>query len=173
MVMDSFPKFAILSHVLPPSSTGQAIVLHRLVKDLKPDRYCLLSVRDYHAPAAPGSIPENACARLPGRYYHLPARLYFQGRLWRRAEPVRGAASLALQVAERARKVTRILRHERCDALIACTGELIDLPAGFLAARRLGIPFYPYLFDDYVTQWTNPQRRWFARLAAPWIMKGA
>lgn len=171
--MDPCPKFAILSHVLPPSSTGQAIVLHRLLKDLPRERYCLLSVRDYQAPAEPSAVPENACSHLPARYHYLPPRLYFQGRLWRRTEPFRGAASLTLQVFHRARKITRILRSEGCQALIACTGELIDMPAGYLAARRLGIRFFPYLFDDYVSQWTNPQRRLFAKLAAPWIMRGS
>ena len=60
-------KFALISQVLPPSWSGQAIVLYRLLQNLRPDDYCLLSRQEITL-----EQKENS-RRLPGRYYHLPA----------------------------------------------------------------------------------------------------
>ncbi|HMD90199.1 MAG TPA: glycosyltransferase [Anaerolineaceae bacterium] len=74
------------------------------------------------------------------------------------------------QIWARARQVKNILRRENCGALVACTGDLIDMPAGFLASQMANIPFYAYIFDDYVFQWTSGRRQ-FAKLVAPFIFK--
>ena len=64
------------------------------------------------------------------------------------------------------------LVSERCASIIACTGDLYDIPAGFLASRLARIPFYAYIFDDYVYQWTG-SRRWIARIIASIIFRTA
>lgn len=56
--------------------------------------------------------------------------------------------------------------------LIACTGDLYDLPAVYLASKRTGIPFIPYVFDDYRYQWTGFYRT-IARWLEPDILKHA
>jgi glycosyltransferase involved in cell wall biosynthesis len=48
---------------------------------------------------------------------------------------------------------------------VACSGELLDIPAGFMAARSLGIAFFAYMFDDYASQWIQPFPRGFAQAA--------
>ena len=40
-------KFAIISHVLPPSWSGQAMILFKLLKDVNPSDYILISREDY------------------------------------------------------------------------------------------------------------------------------
>ena len=45
------PKTAIVSHVLPPSPSGQAVVLYRLLEGMPPDRYCLISRERYEGDA--------------------------------------------------------------------------------------------------------------------------
>jgi glycosyltransferase involved in cell wall biosynthesis len=71
-----------------------------------------------------------------------------------------------------ARQIERIARRERCELLIACSGDLHDLPAAAVAARRAGIPFVPYMFDDYLFQWTGFRRR-IARFLEPLALRNA
>src|SRR5947209_47570 len=71
----SCPKFTLVSHVLPPSPSGQAIVLYRLLRDLDPANYCLISIKDYISSTKPGngeSRSDNITNRLAGNYYVLP-----------------------------------------------------------------------------------------------------
>ena len=72
----------------------------------------------------------------------------------------------------RSRQIEAIVRKERLGLIVACSGDLVDLPASCLAARRAGIPFVPYLFDDYLYQWTGSMRT-AARRMEPWVMKHA
>ncbi|MHB1024892.1 MAG: glycosyltransferase [Desulfobacteria bacterium] len=69
-----------------------------------------------------------------------------------------------IAVRSRARQISDIARRERCGLLVGCTGDLYDLPATALAARWTGLPFVPYIFDDYIYQWTGTSRRIAARL---------
>lgn len=147
-------KLAIVSHVLPPSSSGQSVILYRLLRTRDASSYCLISVS---AQAA-----GTAYQPLPAKYHQLPRerRVRGAGRL-----RLLGAADIAFRVWQRARNVARIVREERCDAILACSGDLIDLPAAYRASRACGVLFYAYMFDDYVSQWTNPLERRFARRA--------
>src|SRR3972149_4623186 len=60
-------KFAIISHILPPSPSGQGMVLFRLLNGLSTDMYCLVSRENYEA------FPKNSAGseKLPVRYYSL------------------------------------------------------------------------------------------------------
>jgi hypothetical protein len=68
-----------------------------------------------------------------------------------------------LRTYQRARQIFRILKKERSEAVVACTGDLYDLPAAFLASRRAGLRYYIYLFDDYFYQWPGALERSFAQ----------
>jgi glycosyltransferase involved in cell wall biosynthesis len=47
-------------------------------------------------------------------------------------------------------------------------------PAGYLASRRLGIPFYAYIFDDYLyREWEDPSAAFWARRFEPRLMRHA
>ncbi len=153
-------RLGIVSHVLPPSPSGQAVVLYRLLSGIPPERYFLISRENY---GSPGEAAASASAKLPVRYYHLSPhrRLAFS-----RIPGIRQLTEHLdawTAVRDRSRQIADIVRRERCGLLVACTGDLYDLPAAALAARRTGIPFVPYLFDDYVFQWTGPARRVAAR----------
>jgi glycosyltransferase involved in cell wall biosynthesis len=139
-------RFALVSNVLPPGDSSHAAIIYRLLRDLDPRRYCVISSGHSEtsgAAAAPG--------RLAGTHYYLPpvprlTRGYRMGlRLWReRVNFVVGAIA-------RARAIVRILRREECDAVVVCTGghEVLDFPAAFLASRLAGARFYAYLLDQY------------------------
>jgi len=153
-----------VSHVLPPSWSGQAVVIYRLLRDLEPGSYCLIS-RQNCAPSG----QEETSSGLPVPHYHLPAEFR-----------IRGAGRLGLEVGsdwlrtfQRARHIARIVKQERVEAVVACSGDLYDLPASYLASRWVGVQCYPYLFDDYIYQWAVPTQRSFAQRFAPRLFRGA
>jgi len=155
-------KFAVISHVLPPSPSGQAVALSRILSAVPPDAYYLILSKDVPSPDPHGA--DNRL-RLPARHYSLlpepalkwPNRfgLKFMGAI----------AATAMRIRARRKKIIAILGGEPdTKAVIACTGDLDDIPSAFLASRKAGIPFFGYIFDDYAYQWTGPYR-----LLAKWM----
>ncbi len=151
-------KFAVLSQVIPPSPSGQATVLERLLRVAPVDRYCLIS------------NAEQASERTRNRYYLQPER---QINSPQRPYRLRVPANYWLRVGQRARRLARILRNENCEVLIACSGDLLNIPAGYVASRWAKVRFYVYLFDDYLYQWTLPLDRAFAKRAERMSINGA
>ena len=158
-------KFALVSHVLPPSWSGQAVVLHRLLRALDPDCYCLISLQSYD----PQSYKGDMSSRLMARYYCLNPgfRLGILQRF--------GLSGMRnwLQTYLRARQIFQIVKKDQSDAIIACTGNLYDLPAAYLASRWAGVRYFVYLFDDYLYQWPMPSQRVFAQRWEGRLIKGA
>jgi glycosyltransferase involved in cell wall biosynthesis len=148
------------------------MIIYRLLKNLSPDDYCLISRQE---------IKENGnnySRKLPGNYYHLPPEFETTGgelsgmARWTRRFKVLLNTVFGLGILLRGRRITKIARRERCDAIVACTGgDLLDLPAGYLASRRLGVNFYAYVFDDYLYVW--PKMRRFAARLESFLMKRA
>lgn len=164
-------KLAVLSPSLPPAPTGQATALYRLLRDAPSEDYCLLSEEDHNSYTAPLGMPDIPLC-LAARYYHLtewyltkPSRFG----TWR----TRALINTGLQVVQRTRNIARILKRERCGAIVAASGSLLNLPAAYLASRWLRIPFYAYLFDHYSLQWPGYLHRAFARIMEPAILRGA
>jgi glycosyltransferase involved in cell wall biosynthesis len=139
-------RFALVSNVLPPGDSSHAAVIHRLLRDLDPRRYCLLS----SGSSGTGDRSTDP-GRLAGTHYYLPptprlTRGYRMGlRSWRER------VNFGVGVIARARGIVRILRREECDAVVVCTGghEVLDFPAAFLASRLARTRFYAYLLDQY------------------------
>ena len=96
-------KFALVSSVLPPADSAHAAVLYRLLRDLDPQRYCLIS-------AGSSETESSDRGALSGTRYHLPpapslTRGYRMGlRLWRER------VNFVVGVIARARAIARILR---------------------------------------------------------------
>jgi len=154
------PKFALLSHVLPPFLSGQSIVIDRLLQGLEPDRYCLLTAGECPPPGPEGDGSEG----LPGRRYRLTPAAPVPGERFLRPGTLREAVKAGVRIVRRAREIARVLREERCALLVACTGDLYNLPAACLAGRWARVPVVPYMFDDYAFQWTGPLRAISRRL---------
>jgi len=162
-------KFALVSHVLPPSWSGQAVIIYRLLKGLSIDNYCLLSRQKYDTEIS----SDGYLNRLPAKYYHLRAEFGIaQGNRFGLAKYYKGINGL-FGVALRGKHIANVLRREKCDAIVACTADLLDLPAGYLASRLARVPFYPYMFDYYSYQWTHRIDRFFAQRLEPILIKGA
>ena len=138
-------KFALVSNVLPPSETAHAAIINRLLRNLDPKTYCLLSSTDYTNYNGP-----NYTDPLPGKYYHLQNFEFTRGYRFG-LQALRKKTNLAIGLALRVRTISRILKRERCDTVIVCTGglEILDFPAAYLASRLTGVRFYAYLLDQY------------------------
>lgn len=148
-------KFSILSHILPPAWSGQPIVLYRLLQGVPTDEYSLITS---------GEQCGNATNALSARLYQLNRPLKGWEMLASLVDPL--ADSLAAwQMEKRARLIEQILKDNNTQLLVACSGDLLDIPAGALAAKRLGVAFVPYFFDDYLYQWTG----WRRRIAQKWV----
>jgi len=163
-------KLAVVSHVLPPSWSGQAVMLHRLLRAWDARDYCLISIQDYTKNAP---YTHTATDVLPGAFFHLPRevpRFTFNvgGRLGRAAARF---SSLVMRSVDRARNIAAIAKNQRCSAILACSGDGIDIPAAFLAALFTKRPFYVYLFDDYVYQWQDRLLRFFAAFCSRAILR--
>jgi glycosyltransferase involved in cell wall biosynthesis len=162
-------KFALVSHVLPPSWSGQAVMIYRLLQGLDPDDYCLISRQNYGA----DTHQQNYSGRLPGTYYTLPPEFQItRGNRFGLAR-LRKLINVPVGVTLRGRQIASIVKREKCGALVACTGDLLDPPAGYLASRLVGVPFFLYLFDYYSYQWVEPTARFFAQHFEPILLKGA
>lgn len=161
-------RVAILSETLPPATNGQAVILSRLLQAFSPEEYCLLSTYD------PDSSTGDGIGRLPGQYHRFaPDFQLTRGYRWGLLR-LREMVNIALGILGRARQVSHIIKQEGCDAVVACTGEVVDLPAAYLASRRAGIPFYAYLFDYYsYREWWNPARKFWAYRLESMLLRAA
>lgn len=161
-------RTGFVSHTLPPATVGSAMRLHRFLRDVDPDDYCLIASRDWAEPVAGGP------PMLGGRYIRLPSE-------WRQLrEPKMPAAARAvrwlnlwLKLLQRARSIVRVARAERCQALYGLTGDLLDPVAACMAAGQLKLPFYAGVDDYYAYQWTGPMEHRFARWAERFVLKRA
>jgi glycosyltransferase involved in cell wall biosynthesis len=163
-------KFALVSHVFPPTWSGQSVVLSRLLDGLSSNQYCLISRVDYGIETTDGvHMP-----RLTGKYFYLPAELnIIRGQRFRLTNFARGFLNTMVGVMARGRRIARIVQSEKCDAIISCSGDLLDLPAAYFASRLARVPFYPYFFDYYAYQFIEPMTHRHAAFMEPYLVRGA
>ncbi len=167
-------KFALLTDALPPLWSGQALVIERLLRRLDANDYCLIS-RFKPTATDTGARDEGQQQqqrRLPARQYYLPWEPLLRGQQFGLARFHRPTLyTLASRMS--GRRIARLLRRERCEAVVACTDNLLDLPAGYFASRAARVPFYAYIFDDYGRKWLPPAESAFARHIEPRVLRGA
>jgi glycosyltransferase involved in cell wall biosynthesis len=163
-------KLGIISIALPPSQSGQSVVLFHLLKNVNADSYVLITQKNinmYH-------LQGNCNRKLSAKYYFLQPDNQITQRI------IRGMVFLGLErfldgfLTIRKNQIKKILTKELCDRAIACTGDLLDPPATFLACKELGIPFILYTFDYYSHQFAaNPLLRSFAERYEKEMVTGA
>jgi glycosyltransferase involved in cell wall biosynthesis len=160
-------KIALISHALPPSWSGQSMAIYRLLAGLSSDRYCLISTRPYGF----DEDRTHYLPDLPGSRHQIPPigfqihRAFRYGMLH---------VNFWLAILQRARFLSGVFKRERCDAVVACTGDVLDMPAAYLASRLRGIPFFPYIFDHYSKRERfEPLARVWSRKLEPWLLRGA
>jgi glycosyltransferase involved in cell wall biosynthesis len=144
---------AVISHTFPPDVNGQAIMLGRLLEGM-PTAIRLSSDRHVSLVSDNGIKIEKIAAS------------WFLRKL-RRCKWLESWV-FQLHVRERANAIERALAGYPCRAMVACTGgDLVDLPASLLVAKRIGIPCGLHYFDDYRSQWKIPNPAW----STPWMKR--
>lgn len=171
-------KFAVLSHNLPPSP-GQALVLYKLLSGIDQSQYILISQKDYESGAS-AIIAHydavSASAKLPVPYYKVSEPPQFRQGTKFGLKYVRKAINHTLAHRHHyklADELADILEKEKCEAIIACTAHLWNIPAAFRAAKNLGIEFFAYYFDWYHYQWIGAIERATAGRFEPEIIRNA
>ena len=163
-------KLALLSHVLPGSGLGQATVIHRMFSGFDPEAYCLVSPQPEH----PAQHGETQVEKLPAKQYELSRPFRFKRGYSFGLARARQLVNIQFAIRQYARRLTSILQTERCDRIVACTGDVALLPAAYIAGRRLGIPFYAYIFDHYShREWQDMAARYWAGRYEPALMRNA
>ena len=162
-------KFALISLGLPPSQSGQSMVLYHLLKKIPPENYCLITQRNFYL----YHYLEQCSIRLAARHYLLPPDYQIVRQLVKAASRLRCQPFLFLTLKIRVHQIKRILMKERAQVVIACTGDLFDPPAAFIAGNELRIPVILYAFDYYSHQWTDTTTRSFAEEFERNILNGA
>ena len=163
-------KFALISHNVPPSGTGQSLVIYRMLRELDPEHYCLISTEQHDA----NKPTDGPSQLLPCRYHYLPPSFRFERGYRLGLRTLRESVNIQVAVVDYRCRIADIVRREKCNAVVACTGDVTILPAGYLASRAAGVPFYAYLFDHYsYREWDDPVKAFWARRFEPFIMKGA
>lgn len=162
-------KIALVSRLLPPSPSGQAMMIYRLLRDVSPADYCLISSQKADA----SKDQSHYSQQLPGKYFHLSTKYEIprehRSPLWR------DGVNITLGTFSRATQIARIVRREKCDAVLSCSSgdDLLDVPSGFLASRLAGVPFHVYLFDTYAHMWVHPRTHFIGERLEPIIVRRA
>ena len=161
-------KLVVISHAMPPVPSGQSNILYHLLRHFEPGGYCLVTGFHYELPG----LVIDRTRILPANYYVCPEKfLIGPGNRW-------GLARLAIimsvvGIPHLAYQYYRIIRREKANGVVACSGYLTFLPAARLAARWAGVRFYPFVMDYYRYQFLHPLQRRLAGMFEPWILKDA
>lgn len=141
-------------------------MIHRLLCELAPESYCLISNR---AEGIEGFSNEYL-SPLPGPRYQIPAETKF----WRAFVIGMHHVNMLIAVLQRARFISRVLRRENCNVVVAWTGDVLDLPAGYIASRLVGASYYAYIQDHYSKrEFIDPVAREWATRLEPWLIRNA
>jgi len=162
-------KFAFISLGLPPSQSGQSMVLYHLLKESDPATFSLITQKNFYFYKNLGNCSE----KLMASHHFVNPDYQIIRILLTIASKLRLKTLLDLLLRLRIYQYKKILRADGCSAVIGCTGDLIDPPAAFYASKELRLPFVLYAFDYYSKQWTDPVLRSFADLHEEVIVKGA
>jgi glycosyltransferase involved in cell wall biosynthesis len=162
-------KIAIISLGLPPSHSGQSMVLYHLFKESDPETFCLITQKNFYLYKNLGNCSEKLIA--PHHFVNPDYQIIRI--LLTIASKLRLKTLLDLLLMFRIYQYKKILRSEQCSAVIGCTGDLVDPAAAFYASKDLKIPFIFYAFDYYSMQWSDPVLRSFAKRHEEILVKGA
>jgi glycosyltransferase involved in cell wall biosynthesis len=151
-------KTALVSLALPPSHSGQSMVIYHLLKNVDPGLFVLVTQTNYFQYHHQG----QSLHPLPFPTFSINPDYQVTRALTRLACFFKSARLLDFILRFKTSQIKKILEREKTRIAIACTGDLFDPPSVFRATRELGIPLILYSFDYYSSQWTDPLLHAFA-----------
>lgn len=143
-------KFAVVSAGLPPSQSGQSMVLYHLLRNLDPSLFCLVSQKNFNLYRLQGNCTET----LRATTYLIQPEFQVEKLLLKAASTLNLRQITDRLLTWRERQIERIVEKERCDSVVSCTGNVLDPIASYTVCKRLGLPFLFYVFDDISSTWT-------------------
>ena len=147
-------KCAILSPSLQPQPDAQAMVLGTLLASWDPSDYCLITQKDWIRERQGQTVHQP----LPAQTFYLrPSRQIERCLEWKATWLNGFNPYQAWLLSSRVDQLERIIDRERCDRLVACTGDVWSIPEAMIVAERQNIPFFIYVFDYYAQQWAQTQ----------------
>jgi len=156
-------NIAFVSTALPPSASGQAKVLERLIRTRPDCIFWFLSDNLTTFTQRPGEGY--------GHYLRLsaPKPPRIGGELSGAIGAFNNRLGYQRAVKDRAVEIEGLLRGSQGLAVVGCSGNPFDLAAAAIAARKISAPFFAYLFDDPVFQWPQgPLRNLAIQLEPAW-----
>jgi len=145
-------RLALVSAALPPSQSGQSMVLLHLLKDRDPSTYCLITQKNFQLYHLQG----NFSSSLESTYHQISPECQITQFLVERKNSLNSKTVLEFLLAWRERQFSRVIRKEGCTSILGCTGNLLDPLAVHRVSKRQGIPYGLYIFDDYSAVWAPP-----------------
>ena len=178
-------KVAILSHALPPTPSGQAMMIGNLLAHFAPDEYCLISSGSYaqetydaayHHLAAGQTFLSPWLRKLPGISLDkdTPFRRTFRPllKLYKRLRGDYQLSDAARLEDALERDLRQIIQQENCYALVACSGMPFETVAAYRACQATGIAFVPYILDYFSLAQVGGVREYALRHEAA-LLRGA
>ena len=155
-------KLALLSPApFGPSSIEERVLL-RLLRTIRRTDYCVLLAEDRLSRSWLPSLPS---------FSFIPSAPTVSSS-WR-VQKIGRVSKRLLHAIQRVRHTAQAIKQHRCDAILACSGNLADLPTGYLASRLARVPFYAYLFEDYAASKPGLLHRLPARILESAVLRGA
>ncbi len=158
--MSHFLRILLVSRSLPPAPTGSAVIVDNLSRAFSRDEMVLAGKEP------PGGLPQNRSPELP------PVVAVEGPRVW----SIRGRANhhlALLRVPWLAARLARLIRSERCRAVVGVYPDAAYLYAAWSASRKTGTPFYPYFHNTYLECQRPGLLRAFARWLQPRVFRDA
>lgn len=170
-------KFALVSHVLPPSESGQSAVIYYLLKDIDPNTYCLITNKkcEINKSNKGARVLKGRCFKVRSGFWISFSERFNKGFLLLLGLGM-GLFDIIMaffNIIFRGLEIARIMKNEKCKVVVACTADFANLPAAYLASLLVGCKYYAYLFDYYSYQWIQPFVGSLAHLIEPILLRNA
>lgn len=113
-----------------------------------------------------------ATQKLPAGYFYLNSCRGYPISRFPLLPNLQMTVLTIFEILYRAKQIGEIMNAEKCTTLVACSGDLPDLPAAALICKWTKRTFIPYFFDDYIYQWVGVNRK-ISRFFEPFIVRTA
>ena len=135
-------KIMIVSNTIPPETNGQATMLGRLFSNIFTDQHIYVQRLPY-IEKDKKVIKDNIYTVKPLISVKKTSHKFLK---------LLSLLAFPLEIYPLRKKIIKIIKKDKINNMIICTGTLADAPAAYFAARKMKIPYSFYIFDSYKEQ---------------------